>query len=156
MMDRGALRQAGFGLLDLLVVLVVVALAATLAVPAYYGRVERARVSKAAADISTISVQIDGFRVGNHASLPQTLAELEFDLPPDPWGRPYRYLNIVNSGGGAGDPRTHGKRTLLNTDFDLYSVGKDGRSTDSLSAPASRDDIVRANNGAFVGLGEDY
>ena len=44
----------------------------------------------------------------------------------------------------------------MNSDFDLYSVGNDGDSESPLSAKASRDDIVRANNGAFIGLGEDY
>jgi len=38
----------------------------------------------------------------------------------------------------------------------LYSRGKDGDSSGPLSAKASRDDIVRANNGGFIGLGEDY
>ena len=44
----------------------------------------------------------------------------------------------------------------LNTDFDLYSKGPDGASQKPLNAEASRDDIVRANNGAYVGKAEDY
>ena len=44
----------------------------------------------------------------------------------------------------------------LNTDFDLYSSGKDRDSKRPLNAKASRDDIMRANNGAFIGLAEDY
>jgi general secretion pathway protein G len=44
----------------------------------------------------------------------------------------------------------------INSDFDLYSVGKDGQSQDPLTAPVSRDDIVRANNGRFVGLASTY
>ena len=44
----------------------------------------------------------------------------------------------------------------INTDFDLYSLGKDGLSAGPLTAKDSRDDIVRANNGAFIGRAEDY
>jgi general secretion pathway protein G len=44
----------------------------------------------------------------------------------------------------------------INTDFDLYSVGKDGVTVSPLTAAQSRDDVVRANDGTFIGLGEDY
>jgi len=47
------------------------------------------------------------------------------------------------------------KLNPLNTDFDLYSMGSDGDSKGPLSAKASRDDIVRANNGDFIGRSED-
>ena len=39
---------------------------------------------------------------------------------------------------------------------DLYSVGRDGKSASPLTAKDSLDDIVRGNNGAFVGLAADY
>jgi general secretion pathway protein G len=52
--------------------------------------------------------------------------------------------------------RKDGKLNPLNTDFDLYSLGRDGESRETLNARPSRDDIVRANNGAFIGLAEDY
>ena len=35
-------------------------------------------------------------------------------------------------------------------------MGKDGKSSINLSAKASLDDIVRASNGGFVGLAEDF
>jgi general secretion pathway protein G len=44
----------------------------------------------------------------------------------------------------------------LNTDFDLYSLGADGRSVAPLTAKQSHDDIIRANNGGYYGYGEDY
>jgi general secretion pathway protein G len=44
----------------------------------------------------------------------------------------------------------------VNADFDLYSMGKDGQSMVPFTAKASRDDIVRANNGGYVGLVSDY
>jgi general secretion pathway protein G len=44
----------------------------------------------------------------------------------------------------------------VNTDFDLYSLGKDGLSQSPFTAAASQDDIVRANNGLYVGLVSEY
>ncbi len=44
----------------------------------------------------------------------------------------------------------------LNTGFDLYSMGPDGRSVAPLTAAASRDDVVWANDGAFIGPASDF
>ena len=44
----------------------------------------------------------------------------------------------------------------INTDFDLYSVGADGRTAAPLTARFSHDDVVRANNGSFIGLAVNY
>ena len=44
----------------------------------------------------------------------------------------------------------------LNSDYDLYSAGKDGESAPPLGAAQSRDDVVRANNGAYIGLASGY
>jgi len=44
----------------------------------------------------------------------------------------------------------------INSDFDLYSMGRDGESVPPLAAPKSRDDVVRAANGAFVGLASKF
>jgi len=44
----------------------------------------------------------------------------------------------------------------LNSDYDLYSAGKDGESRPPLSAQMSQDDIVRANDGAYIGLASQY
>jgi general secretion pathway protein G len=44
----------------------------------------------------------------------------------------------------------------VNSDYDLYSMGKDGQSQAPFTAKASRDDIVRASDGQYVGLAEDF
>jgi general secretion pathway protein G len=44
----------------------------------------------------------------------------------------------------------------LNSEYDLYSVGKDGESRPPLSVPVSADDVIRANDGAYVGLAANY
>jgi general secretion pathway protein G len=75
----------------------------------------------------------------------------------DPWGRPFQYLNIANSGNKAkGHQRKDKFLVPVNSDFDLYSLGEDGVSSPPFTAKGSRDDIVRANNGAYIGLAENY
>ena len=152
----GMNRLCGFGVLDIMITLVIAALLAALAVPSYNGFIDRARVARAVGDIGSISVEIERFRLANEDRIPNNLAELGIDIPLDPWDQPYEYLNIDAAGPGVGGFRKDGNLNPLNTDFDLYSIGHDGSSAGPLSARASRDDIVRANNGSFIGLGEDY
>jgi len=146
----------GFGLLELMVTLVIAALLVSLAVPAYDVFAQRAKVSGAIGDIGKLSLAIEHYRLNNNDRIPLSLAELGLDVPLDPWGRSYQFLNIPAAGPGKGALRKDGKLNPLNTDFDLYSLGKDGESAGPLSAKKSRDDVVRANNGSFIGLGEDY
>ena len=149
-------RSGGYGLLELMIVLVVAALLAALAVPAYTGAVARARIARAVGEIGALSIEIDRFSLNNNDQFPTTLVDLPVEIPVDPWGNQYQYFNIRAAGPGKGPFRKDGKLNPLNSDFDLYSIGKDGDSVGPLSAKKSRDDIVRANNGAFIGLGEDY
>ena len=155
-MDRCFNKTRGFGLIELMITLVILALLVSIAVPAYEGYAQRARVTRSIGDIGSISLEIERFQLANNGALPAILAELGVDIPLDPWGRAYSYLNIAAAGAGVGAFRKDKNLNPLNTDFDLYSSGKDGESSGPLSAQASRDDIVRANNGAYIGLGEDY
>ncbi len=154
--DFGVPRSNGISLLELMVTLVIASLLLTLAIPGYNGLTLRAKVAKAIGDVGSLSVEIERFRLHNNDRIPDTLDELSMDVPLDPWGRRYEFLNISAAGPGKGGLRKDGKLNPLNTDFDLYSRGKDGESKGPLSAKASRDDIVRANNGDYIGLGEDY
>jgi general secretion pathway protein G len=149
-------RSSGFGSIDLTVTLVVAFLLLTLGVPAYNGFTSREKVSEAIRDVGALSVEIERFRLHNDNRIPDTLNELTMDVPMDPWDRPYVFLKISGVGPGFAGLRKDGELNPLNTDFDLYSRGEDGESTGPLSARASRDDIVRANNGAYIGPGKDY
>jgi len=73
----------------------------------------------------------------------------------DPWGNPYQYLNFDNVN-GQGQKKKDKFLVPLNSTYDLYSMGKDGNTSTALTANASQDDIVRANDGAFVGLASQY
>lgn len=149
-------RAKGFGLLELIVVMVVLTLLTTMAIPTYNGYTQRARVAAAIGDISGLSLEVEKFRLKNNGRIPLTLEEMGVEIPLDPWSQAYVFLNIPAAGPGKGAVRKDGKLNPLNTDFDLYSLGRDGKSAGPLSAKDSRDDIVRASNGAFIGLGEDY
>lgn len=152
----GVARSKGIGHLDLIVTLVVACLLLTLAVPAYDGFTDREKVAKAIDDLGGLSIEVERFRLHNDNRIPDTLGELSIVLPMDPWGRPYEFLNISGAGPGLASLRKDGQRNPVNTDFDLYSRGADGKSANPLSAKVSRDDIVRANNGAYIGPGRDY
>jgi general secretion pathway protein G len=142
--------------MELMITLVIAGLLVSIAVPAYDQFSDRAKNAKAIGDIGTIAIEIGKFQLRNNNALPNNLAELGVDVPLDPWDQPYAYLNIATAGGGVGGLRKDKNLNPLNTDFDLYSMGEDGDSKGPLNAQASRDDIVRANNGAYIGLGEDY
>lgn len=156
MTDRRNDRIKGFGLIELMIVLVVASLLMSIAVPAYDRYSQRARVAGAIGEIGSISLELERFRLNNEDALPATLADLGIDIPLDPWGQPYVYVNIQAAGPGFGGLRKDKNLNPLNTDFDLYSIGKDGATVGPLSAKDSQDDIVRANNGDYIGLGQDY
>ncbi len=44
----------------------------------------------------------------------------------------------------------------LNTDYDLFSLGPNGRTAVSLGEAVGQDDVIRANNGGFFGIASDY
>ena len=44
----------------------------------------------------------------------------------------------------------------LNSDYDLYSMGKDGVSSPPITAKPSQDDVIRASNGSYVGLASNF
>ncbi len=73
----------------------------------------------------------------------------------DPWGNPYAYLNLTTTK-GKGKARKDHSLVPLNSDYDLYSKGPDGQSASPLTAKSSRDDILRANNGRFIGPASQY
>jgi general secretion pathway protein G len=73
----------------------------------------------------------------------------------DPWGNPYQYLRIDEST-SKGEKRKDKFLNPVNSDYDLYSMGKDGATALPFTSARGRDDIVRANNGQFLGLAEEY
>ena len=139
----------GMSLLELTMAIGVVALVASVAVPSVDAYLNRGKAAHAIGDIGTISIQLYRWQ-SNSRKFPQSLAEAGLSGFVDPWGNPYKYVNVATA--QPGDVRRDRNGTPINTDFDLYSMGPDGRTGDETDA---RDDIVRANNGQFVGVAED-
>lgn len=148
------LRLAGFTLVEIAVALGLIAVLTALAVPLYGGWQNRIKVQKAQDDIIAMSMVIDTFLQDN-GRLPNDLAEIGRNGITDPWGNGYAYLDLTTTS-GKGSARKDHALVPLNTDYDLYSKGPDGATAGPLTAKASRDDILRANNGRFVGPADRY
>lgn len=122
-------RDAGFSLLELMVVVVILSILALVVVPRVIDRPDQARAARAQADIAAISSAVQLYRLDNfrypiteqglaalvtrpvNDPVPANWAENGYmdRVPADPWGQPYQYLS----------PGVHG-------DFDIFSYGANG------------------------------
>ena len=122
-----ATRLAGFTLLELLVVMVIIGLLASYVGPKYFGQVGKSEIKTAMAQIDAFGKALDQYRLdighypatelGLNALIARPPNEpkwagpyLTKAVPPDPWGNAYLYRA----------PGEHG-------DYDLLSLGKDGQ-----------------------------
>jgi len=120
-------RVRGFTLLELLVVMVIIGLLASIVAPQYFSQLGKSNSKVARAQIEAFSQALDQYRldVGQYPTTEQGLNALRApppnvgkwqgpylkrEIPPDPWGRAYVYQA----------PGQHG-------DFDLSSHGSDGQ-----------------------------
>ena len=146
----------GWTIVELVIAMAIISTLAGIAIPLYTDAAERARIIKAVADVRVLEGEIGVFEVTN-GRLPDSLDEIGRGTLRDPWGNGYEFLNFSTAGNG-GTSRMRKDRFLvpLNSTYDLYSQGKDGDSRAPLSASASRDDVIRANDGAYIGLAAAY
>ena len=111
-------REDGFTLVELMVVIVIIGLLATVVIVNVMPATDKAAVTKARADIATLEQGVEMYRL-NRMRYPETGAGLQAvvddgfvkRLPKDPWGNPYKYAAPGRDG----------------RDFDIYSLGADGR-----------------------------
>jgi general secretion pathway protein G len=116
-------KPGGFTLIEILIVVAIIGLIATLIAPNLIGRFEKSKEEIAKAQIEMLSSAVQSFMV-DLGRFPANLEELinmtdpkwrgpylsKRKLPQDPWGRDYQYKV----------PGEHGA-------FDLYSLGPDGK-----------------------------
>ena len=122
MKNRTKTRRAGFTLAELMVVIVIIGLLATLVVPNVLQKLFVANVAKAKADITAIASAVDQYTIQNNGRLPESLEALvtpdsngftfldRESVPLDPWGNPYVF-----------EPPTAGSHK-----YRVISYGRDG------------------------------
>jgi general secretion pathway protein G len=137
-----------------MIVVAIMGVLAAIAMPNYISYVERARHVKSLSELRQIDREANMFFISNN-SYPLNLAQIGYGNLRDPWGNLYRYLNHSTVQGN-GPLRKNRSENPINNDFDLYSMGPDGRSSLSFRPKVSHDDIVRAANGSYFGRVSDY
>lgn len=118
------LRRAGFTLVELMVVIAIIGILATLVVPQFMGFLDDAKVNAAKTQIKNFETALQAYKikVGKYPSSGEGLNSLLSNstgksflqnvsaIPPDPWGNPYQYV----SPGTQGHP------------YEIISYGEDG------------------------------
>lgn len=124
---RSRFGVAGFSLLELLVVMVIIGLLVSYVGPRYFSQIGKSEIKAVRAQIDGFEKALEQYRIdtGRFPNSEQGLGALftkpnnepkwagpylKKAPPPDPWGNPYQYKS----------PGEHGE-------FDLFSFGKDGR-----------------------------
>lgn len=147
-------KSSGFTLVELLITIAIVGILSGIGIPLYAGYIEKAKIVRAVSDITNISKSIISYNIDNN-KYPQSLAEVGYGSMKDPWGARYQYLNIQTTRGN-GPKRKDRFVVPINTDYDLYSMGKDGKSRPPLTSRDSKDDVIRANDGTYIGLASAF
>lgn len=113
-------NRRGFSLAELMVVIVIIGLLATLVVPNVIRALSKGQTGKMKSDISQLSSAVDNFYIDN-SRYPQSLEELVGEgggqsyikgskVPTDPWKVPYMF-----------EPPLPGQQ-----EYRIYSLGRDG------------------------------
>ena len=144
--------ESGVTLIELMLVIAIITTLAAIAVPSFGQYVNTTKKARAVMELKTIQSEFNAYEA--EGRLPATLADIGKAGLRDPWGNPYQYQNfsLVPKGKWRKD------RFLvpINSTYDLWSMGPDGQSRPPLTAKHSRDDIIRANDGGYIGPAERY
>lgn len=149
-------RVRGFTLIEMLMVTIIVGIISGLAMPQYHEYRLRAQNTAAIGDIKALEADIAGYQIENEGALPESLSEVGWGSGEDPWGNPYQYTRIAGGSAPPGQLRKDRFLVPINSDYDLYSMGEDGSSVSALTSEESHDDVIRANNGSFVGVASQF
>ena len=144
----------GFTIVELLIVIAIILTIAAIAIPNLFSAINQARIAHAVGDVRTMGDEAMGYQI-TYSQTPPDLASIGYAGRLDPWGTPYQYLDFATAT-GKGAMRKDRFLVPINTYFDLYSMGPDGKSVPPLTASASQDDIIWANDGAYIGVASQF
>lgn len=141
----------GFTLIELLCVIAIIGIMAAISAPLFITYRDRAMRFETEVELRLLEKEMTGYYI-YHKVFPNSIDDIGMGHLLDAWGNPYQYLRIDGANNkGKGKFRKDRFLVPINSDYDLYSMGPDGKSVSPLTAKASRDDIIRANDGAYFG-----
>ena len=120
--SRNRRRQAGFTLMELMIVIVILGLLAAIVAPRMMGAADDAKVAAAKAQINAFKMALNMYKLefGKYPTTSEGLTALvsngkknfldQDSVPADPWGNPYVYVSPGSEG----------------HDFEVISLGEDG------------------------------
>lgn len=147
-------KREGLTAFEVLIVAALLGTLSVLAVPSYFKVLKRSASKSAIGDVVALQFAIDTYERMNER-LPDSLDDLGPGPRIDRWGNPYHYLPNTASNWQL-DRRLDQHQVPLNDDYDLFSSGFDGEWKKPLMNAKSHDDIVRADNGLYIGIALDH
>ena len=150
-------RSRAFTLVELLLLIAILGTLLVLAIPNFSTMLHKSKIKGTCADIIISGQKLEDHLL-DYGYLPEDLSGFTRIRLTDPWGNPYQYMVILGKSKNEIKGKWRKDRFMvpLNYDFDLYSMGKDGKSQAPLTAKASYDDVIRANSGDYVGIASKY
>lgn len=144
-------------MIEILIVIAIIGILLSVANPAYQNLMDKRDFTKTTQSMLAIQTAIDNFYIRNNR-FPVSLEEIDMEEFTDAWGTRYFYINMSNYNKKISDIKVRRDKKLkpVNSDYDLYSAGKDTLTKAPFTAAVSHDDIVRCNNGRFLGYARDY
>jgi Tfp pilus assembly protein PilE len=134
-------RVDAFTFIELLLMVSIIGILCGIAAPIYSDYTYRAQVETAKAIIRELEAGINVYKY-RYGTYPATLSDAMIATPVDPWGNPYYYLSSTDPSWGANQRMDRHMRPL-NNDFDLLSIGRDGKTATFLANRDAQDDVVR-------------
>lgn len=146
--------RRGWTLVEAVIAIALMGVLAAIVMPYLIGKLRQARTIRVMSDLRAIEVDLESFQA-EHGSLPDDLTGVGREGKLDPWGYGYRYYPFKGSN-WKNLARKDRFLVPINSTYDLYSIGPDGATKTPLQHELSWDDIIRANNGEYLGRASDF